>query len=132
MAEALRSEADGGAGGKSRQHVDRMEEEQRPIQVKDPAYRKIVRLKTWPPKEAMVEGSGLRKRSAREDARRPIGGRLAGSPAYRESTARFRGPRWIGKPDSVPPCGLGRHSSGMDVAIHLKQPTRRLDRANPH
>ena len=43
------------------------------------------------------------------------------------SEAPLRGLRWIGKPGSV----VERHSSGMDVAIHLKRPTRRLGRVNP-
>ena len=45
----------------------------------------------------------------------------------RTSAALLRGPWWIGKPGSV----VERHSSGMDVAIHLKRPTRRLGRVNP-
>src|SRR5664279_5607075 len=45
----------------------------------------------------------------------------------RTSAALLRGPWWIGKPGSV----VERHSSGMDVTIHLKRPTRRLGRVNP-
>ena len=47
--------------------------------------------------------------------------------AEKRSAAPLRGPWWIGKPGSV----VGRHSSGMDVAIHLERPTRRLGRVNP-
>ena len=59
-------------------------------------------------------------------APRHVEARSAGPPDE-IGAAPLRGPWWIGKPGSV----VERHSSGMDVAIHLKRPTRRLGRVNP-
>ncbi len=73
-------------------------------------------------RRVVAEMSGLDQRPTR----RRTAFILIESP-WGNSTAPLRGPRWTGKPGSV----VERHSSGMDVASHLKQPTRRLGRVNP-
>jgi hypothetical protein len=103
--------------------LDRLRRRSRPFAPSGQPRRRAVRPLPGSCRRGVVVVRGL---LAKEPS-------LAGFSSHRitSSTTRcgapLRGLRWIGKPGSV----VERHSSGMDVAIHLVRPTRRLGRVNP-